>query len=156
MLLGGQNDWQRILFWAAAHQPPVLSAGTGDLSLGTPALQSHCRAARLFLYCFSPDILAHARLATMDLGLCFFFVTTLIFLPEPARELDTHAPTGIISATGVTDRPCSSPSAAFSRSHSGCQSNRLAACSGSLLALLLQPAEDRLTFKPLPGFPEKP
>lgn len=39
----------------------------------------------LFFYCFCPNMLAHGGLATMDAGLCFFYILTLFFFYQFTR-----------------------------------------------------------------------
>lgn len=155
MLLGGQNDWQRILFWARLPISLLSCLLALVIYLWARRLYSPTAALlALFLYCFSPDILAHARLATMDLGLCFFFVTTLYFFYLSLHGNSTPTP-----------RPwhhfrywCNRPSLFFTLCGVFLGLTLAAKVTGLLLvpvlllALLLQPAEDRLTFKPLPGF----
>ena len=43
-------------------------------------------ALALFLYAFSPNVLAHTRFATQDLGLALFFVAPLLLGPHLAAE----------------------------------------------------------------------
>ncbi|MBZ0256995.1 glycosyltransferase family 39 protein, partial [bacterium] len=78
MLLDGSNDPQRILFWSRL---PVmlLSCGLAGLLFvwGRRLYGDGGGLLTLALYCFSPNILAHARLATLDLGACFFMTLAL-------------------------------------------------------------------------------
>lgn len=78
MLLDGSNDPQRILFWSRL---PVmlLSCGLAGLLFmwGRRLYGAWGGLLTLALYCFSPNILAHARLATLDLGACFFMTLAL-------------------------------------------------------------------------------
>ncbi|MBI1388391.1 MAG: phospholipid carrier-dependent glycosyltransferase [bacterium] len=78
MLLGGENDPWRLLFWARL---PVMLLSCGLAALiFIWARELYGDAGGLLslgLYCLSPNLLAHARLATLDLGLCFFTVLAL-------------------------------------------------------------------------------
>ncbi len=81
MLLGGVNRWEPIL--SAARLPiMLLSCLLAWLIYGwARELYGESGAlVSLFFYCFCPNVLAHARLATMDVGLSFFFVAALFFL----------------------------------------------------------------------------
>jgi hypothetical protein len=81
MLLRGGNDGHAILL--AARLPILLlSCGlAGLLFLWAKSLYgSRGGFITLLFYCFSPTMLAHARLATMDAGLCFFFMLALFLL----------------------------------------------------------------------------
>lgn len=81
MLLGGENDW-RLLLTLARVPILLLSVGLGLLLyLWARELYSNTGALIvLFLYALSPNMLAHASLATMDLGISFFFIATLYAL----------------------------------------------------------------------------
>ena len=98
----------------------------------------------LFLYCQSRH--SCSRLATMDLGLCFFFVTTSIFYLSLRRNSTPHFDLASFRYW------CNRPSLFFTLC--GVFSVSLwPKVTGLLLvpfscSLLLQPAEDRLTFKP--------
>ncbi len=78
MLLAGRNAWEPILLLARI---PILLLSCGlALLLYLWARDLYGDAGgllSLFLYCVSPNMLAHARLATMDVGLCFFFFAAL-------------------------------------------------------------------------------
>jgi len=78
MFLFGQNRWQTVLL--LARLPIMLLSCALALLVYLWARDLYGEAggiASLFLYCFCPNMLAHGRLATMDLGLCFFFVAAL-------------------------------------------------------------------------------
>lgn len=87
MLLGGANDWRVILFWARL---PImlLSVALGGL-IFLWARRLYGDAGGLFallLYALCPNMLAHGRLATLDLGTAFFFVLTLFALDAWMRN----------------------------------------------------------------------
>ncbi len=78
MLLFGENEWESLLL--TARLPIMLLScllawllflWARDLYGSTGALLT------LAFYCFSPNILAHARLATLDLGVSFLFIAVL-------------------------------------------------------------------------------
>lgn len=110
MLLGkNDNDRQQILFWARL---PVmlLSVALGALLfLWASQLYGPAPAAiALWFYAFSPNILAHARLATLDLGTAFFITLALFSLyhaaakPSLIRWLLSGAALGLALAAKVT------------------------------------------------------
>lgn len=78
MLLNGQNNWRQFLTLARL---PILLLSCGlALLLYIWARELYGDAGAsivLFLYAFSPNMLAHASVATMDLGIGFFFVACL-------------------------------------------------------------------------------
>lgn len=80
-LYGSSVDADRILFWARI--PTVCLAvllGWLVFSWSRGLFGVSAGLASLVLYCFSPNILAHARLATLDLGLAtFMFAATYAF-----------------------------------------------------------------------------
>ncbi len=80
MLLRGKNEVKPLLFWARL---PILLLSCGMalvIFFWAHALYGVWGGLlSLCFYCFSPNLIAHARLATVDLGLCFFFLTTLYF-----------------------------------------------------------------------------
>ncbi len=78
MLLAGKNEWESILL--AARLPIILlSCGLAFLIFwwARDLYGNYGAYISLFLYCFSPNILAHARLATLDLGISLLFAGTL-------------------------------------------------------------------------------
>ena len=81
MLLGGANDWRKILFLARL---PILLLSCGLAGLvylwGKKLYGTAGGLTSLFLYAFCPNLLAHGRLATMDLGSCFFMCLALFML----------------------------------------------------------------------------
>ena len=105
MLLGGENDWKTILFLSRL---PILLLSTGlAFLIYRWARELYGEAggfASLFLYCFSPNILAHARLATLDLGISFFFIATLyaFYRYSKNRKISNLAITGIVLGLALT------------------------------------------------------
>ena len=78
MLLDGSNDWRSILL--ASRMPIILLSCALAFIIFIWARELYgCWGGlvSLFFYCFCPNMLAHAGLATMDAGLCFFFILTL-------------------------------------------------------------------------------
>jgi hypothetical protein len=71
------NDADRLLFWG--RLPVMLLSvllGWYVFRWARDLYGSRAGLAALFLYAFCPNILAHSRFVTMDLGLsCFFFIT---------------------------------------------------------------------------------
>lgn len=81
MLLRGHNDWRALL--TRARLPILLlSCGLGLLIAvwGRRLYGSAGGLTALFLYAFSPNMLAHAGLATMDAGSAFFIAAFLFVL----------------------------------------------------------------------------
>lgn len=81
MLLGGANDWRMILF--VSRIPILLLSAILAFLIYRWSRELYGDAGGLFslaLYCFSPNILAHARLATLDLGISFFYLATVYAL----------------------------------------------------------------------------
>jgi 4-amino-4-deoxy-L-arabinose transferase-like glycosyltransferase len=81
MMLGGENNW-RLLLTVARIPILILSIGLGVL-LFIWARELYGKTGALtvlFLYTLSPNMLAHASLATMDLGISFFFTAMLYSL----------------------------------------------------------------------------
>ncbi len=78
MLLGGENDWRYL---ATLARLPILILSCGLAALlyvwAKHLYGQNGALISLFLYTFSPNILAHASLATMDLGVSFFFAASL-------------------------------------------------------------------------------
>ncbi len=78
MLLGGYNEWETILF--LARLPIMILSCILALLIFLWARRLYGEGGAfvsLILYCFSPNMLAHARLATIDLGISLFFFATL-------------------------------------------------------------------------------
>ncbi|MFH0926496.1 MAG: phospholipid carrier-dependent glycosyltransferase [bacterium] len=75
------NDADTMLFWS--RLVIVCLAGLLGIFVFIWAKELYGRRAALlalFLFCFCPDILAHAQLVTTDLGLsCFFFIACYFF-----------------------------------------------------------------------------
>ncbi len=71
------NDADRMLFWGRI--PVMLLSvllGLYVFRWARDLYGAHAGLAALFLYAFCPNILAHSRFVTMDLGLsCFFLIT---------------------------------------------------------------------------------
>lgn len=81
MLLGGENDLESLLFHA--RLPVMLMSCALALLIFIWAKELYGRAgglAALGLYCLSPNLLAHARLATLDMGACLFMTLALYAL----------------------------------------------------------------------------
>ncbi len=81
MVLDGANNPDDVLFWARL---PImlLSCALAVLLLiwGWWLYGDIGGLVVLAFYCFSPNILAHGRLATLDLGACFFMTLALLTL----------------------------------------------------------------------------
>lgn len=81
MLLSGMNHWPTVVIWSRL---PILLLSCLlawlVFSWSTKIYGTGGGLTALFFYALSPNILAHARLATLDLGISFFFVATLICL----------------------------------------------------------------------------
>jgi len=78
MLLGGHNRWETLLLWS--RLPIVLLSCGLALLIYAWARDLYGEAGgciALFFYCFCPNMAAHAGLATMDLGISFFYFCTL-------------------------------------------------------------------------------
>lgn len=109
LLLGGMNDW-RLLLTVARIPILLLSVGLGVLLFiwGRELYGNAGALVVLFIYSLSPNILAHASLATMDLGISFFFLATLYALyrylkhPRMLHVLITGIVFGLALAAKVT------------------------------------------------------
>lgn len=109
MMLGGRNDWRKILFLARL---PVLFLSCGLAGLvylwGRRLYGGAGGLTSLFLYVLCPNLLAHGRLATMDLGSAFFIFLALFALylyaesPSPVRLVLAGVALGAAWAAKVT------------------------------------------------------
>lgn len=105
MLLGGQNDWRQLVTLARL---PILFLSCGlALLLYFWASELYGKAGAsvvLFLYALSPNMLAHASLATMDLGISFFFVACLYSAFHYNKTLKPHTlvMTGLLLGLALT------------------------------------------------------
>ncbi|MFB3788695.1 MAG: ArnT family glycosyltransferase, partial [bacterium] len=109
MMLGGKNDWRKILILARL---PILLLSCGLAGLvylwGRRLYGTAGGLTSLFLYVLCPNLLAHGRLATMDLGSAFFIFLALFALytyserPSPVRLILAGVALGGALAAKVT------------------------------------------------------